>query len=124
MSAKLSKKEYVDYVNNRVTLMNQKSQIITNDAKTVLHIVIPWETMTYDKGYMFITATLNSFPYVGMLSYDRYNATLHDIFKPNIGVTIITRGQEENRLLRVVLNIAEFSVLKLDSPDYFEQVVI
>lgn len=124
MSTKLAKKEYVDYVNSRVTIMNQKSQIIANDGKTVLHIVIPYETMIYDKSYILITATLNSHPYVGMLCYDRYSATLYDIFKTNAEVTVITKGPEENRLLRVVLNIAACSMLKLDSPDYFEQAVV
>ena len=124
MSREYAKKEYVDYVNDRINLMNMKSQIVVNGLKTVLHIVIPYDRMVYDKSYILITATLNTYPYVGMLCYDRNSATMYDIFKPNIGISIIVTGQEENRLLRIVLNIAEFSVLKLDSPDYFEQAVV
>lgn len=124
MSKKLAKKEYVDYVNLRLDLIDVKKQIVVTDKGNTLHIVIPYDRMLYDKGYMIISGTLNMKPYLGILNYSRTNATLTHVISQGDNLRILTSYAEENRLVRVILFIASYSVVTLDCNDYFEKALL
>lgn len=124
MASKLAKKELVDYVNSRIDLINQKKQIVVSDKGNTLHIVIPFNKMIYDKGFINIYGTLNSKPYFGIITYNKANASLYNVINPENRIYLISASVEENRLLRVMLFVNSYSVITLDSNDYFEQVII
>ena len=75
------------------------------------------------KGIFLISGTLNSDPYVGILCFDRTSAVLHDVFHNSGTIRIDSAGQEENRLLRIIMKIELFSLIWLDCSDYFENAV-
>lgn len=124
MRKKLTTKEQTDYINSRIDLINQKKQLIINQEKQTLHIVIPYDKMQYDKGYFLISGTLNGAPYVGVLCFDKNSAQLHDVLHSGGTIRINSAGQEENRLLRIIMQIELFSIIYLDCSDYFEKAIL
>lgn len=110
------------YVDKRVSDIKTHYAYFTNQLNGFVHVVIPYDRMIYDKGSMFIYATFNGIPYVGMICYRKGTATLHNLHVGDNGVkiTLNEAKPEENRLLRMIIRIPEHSVLKLDCTDYFE----
>lgn len=118
MKAQLATKEYV---NNQVDNIKMHYAYLVNEGKRFVHIVIPYDKMMYDKGAMYIYATLNSIPYVGLICYNKQTAVLHNLHNgEERTITLNEAKPEENRLLRMIIRIPEHSVLKFDCTDYFE----
>lgn len=113
------------YVDKRVSDIKTHYAYFTNHLNGFVHVVIPYDRMIYDKGSMFIYATLNGRPYIGLISYNKTSATLHNLHVSDEGmkININEAKPEENRLLRMIIRIPEHSVLKFDCTDYFEYAV-
>lgn len=124
MSEKLAKKEYVDRVDNKVDWIRVKKQTVVSNNGNTLHIVIPYDRMISDKGFINICGTLNNYPYSGIITYNKSSAKLHNLIDQGDGLYIIDSYPEENRLVRIMVFVRSYSVITLDSCDYFEQVII
>ena len=56
--------------------------------------------------------------------FDKNSALLHDVIHSGGTIRINSAGQEENRLLRIIMQIELFSLIYLDCSDYFEKAVL
>lgn len=124
MKAKLATKEYVDDINSKIDLINQRKQLIINEAKTFLHVIIPYNKMQYDKGFILISGTVNGSPYLGVLYYNIISAILHEVVHTAGVFKISSVKAEEDRLLRIVFEIEPYSLIWFDCSDYFEKALV
>lgn len=105
---------------NFTTVDGDKFHYIKQESYTHLHIVIRKWKMVYDKGCLFIYGIMNSSLYTGLIAYDKYgNITVKAI--TGDGLSYAYGGLEENgELLRIVLNVRQYSVYTIQGTDQFE----
>ena len=114
MGIKLPTKEYVDKLKNNFA-------IISNKTNKYIHVLVRYENMIYDKGYIFIRANINGYLYIGMVQYSKTTAYLNDIFS-NSGnkITLNIVRVEQSSMIRMIFQCDLHSIIGIECSDIFE----
>ena len=118
MGIQLVRKEYVDKSINEIS--NHIAYIVNRTDKYI-HVLIRYENMLYDKGYVFIRANINGYLYIGMVQYSKTTAYLNDIFSNSENkITLNITRVEQSSMIRMIFQCDLHSVIALECSDKFE----
>ena len=114
MGIKLPTKEYVDKLKNNFA-------IISNKTNKYIHVLVRYENMIYDKGYVFIRANINGYLYIGMVQYSKTTAYLNDIFSNSENkITLNITRVEQSSMIRMIFQCDLHSIVGIECSDKFE----
>lgn len=117
MGIKLARKEYVD---KSIKEISNHIAYIVNRTNIYIHILIRYENMIYDKGYVFIKATINGIAYVGIVRYSKTEANLVDIMSGTNKLTLNIVRVEQESMIRMIFQAAQHSIIGIECSDTFE----